>query len=87
MEKLNLPPFYVGQKVQYVGADGPFHKNGDFTRVTELGQASCGCWHIGTSVSGIDYLAPFTAICPCCNKKTTEGINGFIAMNFRPIQE
>lgn len=51
MSKLNLPPFYVGQKVVYItGYNMP--KNSIHT-VLDVWQSNCGCWFIDVAASPV----------------------------------
>ena len=78
----NLPPFYVGQKVVYVGWD-PSLKNTIHT-VNALYKLTCGCWIVYSDTLPLGEYD----MCSNCNKKTTR-VYARIAMakSLSPIQE
>lgn len=45
MENLNLPPFYVGQKVVYIGTKGTLPMKSIHT-VVDIKRHPCGCWAV-----------------------------------------
>lgn len=91
MKNLNLPPFYVGQKVVYVtGTNMP--KDSIHT-VTGIKQNSCGCWSI--AINGEPFgknnaynmlycLKCGTRNLPLCGNNL---LRGWYAANFRPLQQ
>lgn len=90
MENLNLPPFYVGQKVVYItGISMP--KNSTHF-VSKIVQVECGCWHMAINGLPFNKLPKgHTLTCLECKKgfpQTEENsFYGWDPNSFRPIQE
>ena len=81
MSKLNLPPFYVGQKVEYVG----WRKDlkGSIHTVLNIYKAKCGCWEIESD--NLPYGNYKT--CSSCKKNVTFIGKVGAANSFRPLEE
>lgn len=91
---MNLPPFYIGQKVVYItGKSMP--KNSIHT-VTGIIQSSCGCWDI--SINGIPFdkqekpSLSNSFVCSVCLKIINRGnpvdeLKGWSVESFRPLQQ
>lgn len=88
MKKLNLPPFYVGQKVEYITGDSM--PKGAIVIVTELIKKPCGCYLI--NFNGVCKNKPHQFglfSCKSCRKIYEHGgiKHGWHASSFRAIQE
>lgn len=88
MENLNLPPFYIGQKVVYItGLNLP--KNSTWT-VIEIEKGEC-CHRNGWRVNIGKYYEPkfINRQCPVCKAiyKKTDDVRWFNATAFAPIEE
>lgn len=85
MENLNLPPFYVGQRVVYL--TGNHMVKGSIHPVKAIVQMSCGCWLIDVGVS-VDNANGYR-----CSKdggifmKQNTESSFFDATSFAPIEE
>ncbi len=86
MEKLNVPPFYVGQKVVCVSG-GKYHKTGDVVNVVEISKTQCGCWYIGTSKRSMSYYPNGLKATCDCGCETNDNFTGFSPNDFRPLEE
>lgn len=86
--KVNLPPFYVGQRVVYItGVHMPKYS---VHTVMDIRQHPCGCWIVNINDISIqsDIAIGETVRCLQCDKvfKNTHG-SGFLSTSFRPLQE
>ena len=89
MNKLNLPPFHIGQKVVYIGFKMP---NGSIHTVSKIKQNSCGCFAI--AINGQDWGSNSPddlLVCTVCGEDNPAIGNGLLrgwcAASFRPIQQ
>ena len=82
---MNLPPFYIGQKVVYItGIAMPKYS---IHRVLGLCQFSCGCWCVDV---GMPPVGNFSLIVCSEHPENNLPINGkewFWASSFRPTEE
>lgn len=90
MEKLNLPPFYVGQKVVHVGT--PYRTLGKNTVhiVEGVRRIPCGCYvlDIHGEPSDIVYAGPAShSDCGWYGFNPSPNRCGFSTSDFRPLQE
>jgi len=89
MNKLNLPPFYVGQKVVYV--EGKSMPKDSIHTVLDIWQEPCGCWIVDVKSSRLHgkVINAENTFCLVCQKhfKTINTKSGIYATSFRPIQE
>jgi len=90
MSKLNLPPFYVGQKVVYItGISMP--KNSIHV-VLGIWRAPCGCWVVDVSESPNygQYKTEWYLLCASCGNHfqvSKPERQGIFASSFRAIDE
>jgi len=94
MKKLNLPPFYIGQKVIYItGISMP--KDSVHT-VSDMRQNICGCWSIeinGAVIKTIPFKNDGTHVsCDDCNyfeplRSSHFKLTGWDPRSFRAIKE
>lgn len=88
--KLNLPPFYIGQRVVYItGKNMP--KDSVHT-VSAINQAWCGCWEIainGESLKIKKSNKPMIRCVGCEKRRVSEGFvyDNWLASSFRPLQQ
>lgn len=81
-----LPPFYVGQKVVYVGLRGLFPKDKTLI-VSAVAQGSCGCWVIAIQGSMYDKIKHTPGkYCSICDGIETTGVSGYIPRIFRAVE-
>ncbi len=84
MNKLNLPPFYIGQKVIYI--TGAFMPKDTICTIKQIEQKGCGCWCVDINVSVHTPTGYFR-----CHNHSNFRIkdNGMIwdANSFRPFQQ
>lgn len=90
MENLNLPPFYVGQKVVKM-KDGSVIKKGDIVTVTHQFRCGCGEWYIQWG-QPIQQYGIITCTCTKCKSNMREIVPikaDWVAQarNFAPLQE
>mgnify|MGYP003490020378 CR=1 FL=1 len=85
MEKMNLPPFYIGQKVVYVGSGRTFPLNSIHT-ISDLKKDSCGCWSVEVDGKNIEFKNEYSR-CKACGKVYTGFYYGYFTSAFRPVQE
>jgi hypothetical protein len=80
MSKLNLPPFYVGQKVEYVGWKSTL--KGTKHIILDCFMSECGCWMVKTEnlPNGTYYICDCGAVI-CLIGKFGQ------AKSFRPLQQ
>lgn len=88
MENKNIPPFYVGQKVEYItGNNMPKYSK---HIVSNVYKSPCGCWMIDiNNTSKIQTLGEhsYWECCECKGKIYDYNFYGWYATSFRPIQE
>lgn len=96
MNKLNLPPFYIGQKVEYI--TGIKMPKGSIHIVSDIFQSICGCYSININGNKVK-TGPFNPLatiwhCEDCNKKGDihrgdkhKIIDGWDPNSFRAIEE
>lgn len=90
MEKLNIQPFYLGQKVVHVGDPFGFLGKNTTHTVTGVHKCSCGCFVLGIDH---DLLSPITTGRENCFKCKTSvsgksgAMSGYMSTDFRPLQE
>lgn len=84
MEKLNLPPFYVGQKVVCIQSHpmGFFKKGQEFTIIDARKMKCCADWVVDIGIH-THYLE---MDCSCCGA-TVDNISYYRSSRFAPIQE
>jgi len=89
MNKLNLPPFYVGQKVVYI--TGKRMPKDSVHVVTGIVKHNCGHFGIYINTKNFNW-GPTTKFCLCefCGKLTPVSpgsIKTWSPLSFRPLQE
>lgn len=87
MEKSNLPPFYIGQKVVYVGV----HKELKDAVYTVLGVITyeCGCHSVDIGLKNHSLYSIISCSCPLknCVPKAERNIRYFKHTSLRPIEQ
>jgi hypothetical protein len=94
MNKLNLPPFYIGQKVVYLtGINMP---KGTICKVSDYHVNPCGCKYLYVNNEKKEYEfgatdAPFFKCNTCgdiyLKSSGPTSTNGWVAESFAPIEE
>jgi len=85
MNNLNLPPFYVGQRVEYIGNGSKLKKHSKHT-VLDIWKEPCGCW--GIDIGKSKDSGKMLRKCIYCNVIYDNTFKaGFYARVFRPVQE
>jgi len=95
MEKQNIAPFYIGQKVVYI--TGNNMPKGTIDVVADIKQDLCGCWFISLSKNKSSLVRetnPLASIIQCGTCHKMFGREGWVkldyywlASSFRPVQE
>jgi hypothetical protein len=89
MKNLNLPPFYIGQKVVYI--TGKNLPNNSIHTVTSIQQKDCGCWSILVNNQPPINKIYENAIYCCGDCRTVleapKTVGWFRASSFRALQE
>ena len=89
--KINIPPFYVGQKVMYITGDN-MPKNSTHI-VSDIWQKECGCWviQINNNIEFATKKSDEVWRCAKCKSSRPNSPNtvkaGWLASSFRAIEE
>lgn len=85
MEKLNLPPFYVGQKVVYIGVNNAIKDK--IFKVLNVLKFDCGCYKIDIGMK-FDLEYKYTR-CISCDKptQTNDNVFWYASYAFAPLQQ
>jgi len=91
MDNLNLPPFYIGETVEYITGNSMLKSTKVI--VTHVFKTECGCWNILFNNSN-SFIIGEDVECPACNKifsyseeELYTGRVGWLASSFRSLQE
>lgn len=85
----NLPPFYIGETVEYI--TGKNMPKGTHVIVTGIKREGCGCWTISFKDNPFfdDGLGNELVKCACCKKKfrNSNELCGWFSTSFSPIKK
>ena len=90
MNKLNLPPFYIGQKVEYI-KNNSFEKGSKHIITNIWKNKGCNCWFVWVEQFNNKFSPPGYYYCVGCNgnidspNSTLE--HGILSKSFRAVEE